>query len=77
MTKPRREDQDEPFFITKVVAAEMAAAGYELKPPGHARTKSVRDLYGRQFGETLEEPIQRQLGKAGAASECEPRGEGV
>ncbi len=77
MTKPHQEDQAEPFFITEDVAAEMAAAGYEFKPPGHARTKSVRDLYGWQFGETLEEAIRRHLGKADAASECEPRGEGV
>ena len=42
MTKPHQEDQAEPFFITEDVAAEMAAAGYEFKPPGHARTKSVR-----------------------------------
>jgi len=70
-------DESEPFFITEDVAAEMAAAGYEFKPPGHARTKSVRDLYGWQFGEMLEEAIRRHQGKADAASECEPRGEGV
>ena len=42
------------------MAAEMAAAGYEFKPPGHARTKSVRDLCGWQPGETLEQAIARQ-----------------
>lgn len=77
MTKPNQKDQAEPFLITEDVAAEMAAAGYEFKPLGHARTKSVRDLYRWQFGETLEEAIRRHLGKADAASECEPRGEGV
>lgn len=74
MTKPHQEDRAEPFFITEDVAAEMAAAGYELKPPGHARTKSVLDLYGWQFGETLEEAIRRHLGKADPASECERKG---
>lgn len=44
MTKP--EHQAEPFFLTEDVAAELAAAGYECKPPSHARTKSVRNLYG-------------------------------
>ena len=46
--------------ITEEMAAEMAATGYEFKPPGHARTKSVRDLYGWQSGETLEQAIAGQ-----------------
>lgn len=75
--KSKDQDKNEPFFITEDVAAEMAAAGYEFKPPGHARTKSVRDLFGWQFGETLEEAIRRHLGKVDAASECERKGEGV
>ncbi|PPU25947.1 transcriptional regulator [Xanthomonas arboricola pv. guizotiae] len=53
----------EPFFITEDVAAEMIAAGYEFKPPGHVRTKSVRDLFGWKPGETLEEAIARHQGK--------------
>ncbi len=53
-------EENEPFFITEDMAAEMAAAGYEFKPPGHARTKSVRDLYGWQSGETLEQAIAGQ-----------------
>ncbi len=57
------QDQTEPFFLTEDVAAELAAAGYEFKPPSHARTKSVRDLYGWQPGETLEEAIARHQGK--------------
>lgn len=77
MTKLHQEDQSEPFFIIEDVVAEMAAAGYEFKPPSHARTKSVCDLYGWQFDETLEEAIRRYLGKADAVSECESRGEGV
>ncbi len=39
-------EENEPFFITEDIATEMAAAGYEFKHPDHARTKSVRDLYG-------------------------------
>ncbi|MCE4372616.1 hypothetical protein [Xanthomonas hortorum] len=53
-------EENEPFLITEDMAAEMAAAGYEFKPLGHARTKSVRDLYGWQPGETLEQAIARQ-----------------
>ncbi|MFZ6694305.1 transcriptional regulator [Stenotrophomonas acidaminiphila] len=67
MTKPYQDDQVEPFFITEEIAAEMAATGYEFKPPGHARTKSVRDLFGWQPGETLEEAIARHQGK-----QCSP-----
>lgn len=68
MTKPHQEDQVEPFFITEDIAAEMAATGYEFKPPGHVRTKSVRDLYGWQPGETLEEAIARHQGKQYSSS---------
>lgn len=53
--KPHEEN--EPFFITEDMAAEMAAAGYEFKPPGHARTKSVRDLYGWQPGRLWKRPL--------------------
>lgn len=35
----KQHDENEPFFITEDMAAEMAAAGYEFEPPGHARTK--------------------------------------
>ncbi|MFV0548098.1 MAG: hypothetical protein ACK5M5_05225 [Limnobaculum xujianqingii] len=41
MTKP---DQDEPFFITENVAAEMIAAGYEFEPPPIACTVRLRDV---------------------------------
>lgn len=67
MTKSR-QDEAEPFFLTEDVAAELAAAGYEFKPPGHARTKSVRDLYGWQPGETLEEAIARHQSKQRSSS---------
>ena len=28
-----QSDQEEPFFITEEIAAEMIAAGYEFEPP--------------------------------------------
>ncbi|CAD5108084.1 transcriptional regulator [Zestomonas carbonaria] len=77
MTKRYQEDQAEPFFITEDVAAELTSAGYEFVPPGHARTASIRDLFGWQAGETLSEAVSRRLEKAGAGSGCELRGEGV
>ncbi|PPV04705.1 hypothetical protein XBLMG947_4107 [Xanthomonas bromi] len=52
-------EENEPFFITEEMATEMAAAGYEFKPPGHARTQSIRDLYGWRPGEPLEDAIAR------------------
>lgn len=61
-------EENEPLFITEEMAAEMAATGYEFKPPGHARTKSVRDLYGWQPGETLEEAIARHQNKQRSSS---------
>lgn len=61
-------EENEPLFITEEMAAEMAATGYEFKPPGHARTKSVRDLYGWQPGETLEEAIARHQSKQRSSS---------
>jgi hypothetical protein len=57
----------------KLSAAEMAAAGYEFKPPGHARTKSVRDLYGWQPGETLEQAVAHQQRRQ-CSSSCSEHG---
>lgn len=42
--KPRQEDQDEPFFITEDVAAEMIASGYKFEPPPIASTVRLRDV---------------------------------
>lgn len=75
--KSKDQDKNEPFFITEDVAAELTAAGYEFEPPGHARTASIRELFGWQPGETLSEAVSRHLEKAGTGSGCEPRGEGV
>ncbi|AWP59080.1 hypothetical protein AZ20_2226 [Bordetella bronchiseptica E014] len=63
-----QEDQVEPFFLTAEAAAELAVTGYELKLPGHARTKSVRDLFGWEPGETLEEAIARHQRKQCSSS---------
>ncbi|EOC7144934.1 hypothetical protein ACP9IW_001720 [Escherichia coli] len=35
-----------PFFVTEEAEAEMVAAGYEFEPPSHARTASIRELFG-------------------------------
>lgn len=64
----KRRNEDEPFFLTEDVAAKMTAAGYEFKPPGHIRTKSVRDLFGWQPAETREEAIARHQGKQCSSS---------
>ena len=77
MTKPYQENQAEPLFSTEEVEAELIAAGYEFEPPGHARTASIRELFGWRPGETLSEAVSRQLEKAGTDSGREPRGEGV
>ncbi len=77
MTKSHQEDQAEPFFITEEVEAELTAAGYEFALRGHARTASIRELFGWQPGETLSEAVSRQLEKAGTGSGREPRSEGV
>ena len=73
----KHQDENEPFFITEDVEAELAAAGDEFEPPTHARTKSIRELYGWQPGETLHEAVNRHLGRLGAASGCRLGGKGV
>ena len=77
MTRPHQEDQAEPFFITEEVEAELTAAGYEFAPPGHARTASIRELFGWHPSETLSEAVSRHLASTGTASEREPRGKGL
>lgn len=63
MTRLHQDNEAEPFFITEDVEAELTAAGYEFLAPGHARTASIRDLFGWQLGETLAEAISRRQGK--------------
>lgn len=55
----------EPFFITEETEAGLIAAGYEFA------------LLGWQLGEMLSETVSRHLKKAGTASGCEPRDEGL
>ena len=59
MTKLHQDNQAEPFFITEDVEAELTAAGYEFETPGHARTASIRELFGWRPGETLAEAVNR------------------
>ena len=45
MTKPHQDD--EPFFITEEIAAEMIAGGYEFEPPPIPCTIRLRDVLER------------------------------
>lgn len=50
-------DQDEPFFITEEVAAEMVAVGYEFEPPPIACTLRLGDvLEGMSDAELASQP---------------------
>ncbi len=68
MTKPH---QDEPFFITEEVAAEMTVSGYEFEPPPIACTVRLRDVLesmtnaelALQPGEIADKERERRLGK--------------
>lgn len=64
----KTHDENEPFFITEDMEAELAATGYKFEPPTHARTKSISDLYGWQPGETLHEAMSRHLANQGVTS---------
>ena len=37
--------QEEPFFITEEIEAEMIAAGYVFEPPAHFTTTNARRLF--------------------------------
>ena len=63
MTKLHQDNQAEPFFITEDVEAELTAAGYEFEAPSHARTASIRELFGWRPGETLAEAVNRVQAK--------------
>ena len=47
MTKQLQDTQEEPFFITEEIGAEMVAAGYEFEPPPIACTGRLRDVLER------------------------------
>lgn len=40
----KQHDENEPFFITEEIAAEMIASGYEFEPPSIACTGRLRDV---------------------------------
>lgn len=68
MTKPH---QDEPFFITEEVAAEMTASGYVFEPPPIACALRLREVLegmtdaelALQPGKIADEERQRRLGE--------------
>lgn len=57
--------QEEPFFITEEIEAEMIAAGYVFEPPAHVTITNARDLFGIQEDETVAEAIARYCAKVG------------
>lgn len=57
--------QEEPFFITEEIEAEMIAAGYVFEPPAHVTTTNARRLFGIQEDETVAEAIARHSAKVG------------
>ena len=59
MTEQYQDGQDEPFFITDEIEAELLASGYEFAPPNHVRTKSICELFGWRPGEKLSEAVSR------------------
>lgn len=69
--KPHQEAQNEPFFITEEVAAEMIATGYELEPPpiaGKVRLSDVLEGMSNaelalQPGEIAEQERKRRQNK--------------
>lgn len=60
--------QDEPFFITKEIEAEMLATGYVFEPPSLFITTNIGELYGYRDGETLSEAIARHEAEQQAGS---------
>ncbi|NMG05069.1 hypothetical protein [Azoarcus taiwanensis] len=64
-------EENEPFFITEEVAAEMIAAGYEFEPPPIACTVRLRDVLKRmsdaeltlQPGEIADQERERRQSK--------------
>lgn len=69
-------EENEPFFITEEVAAEMIAAGYEFEPPPIACTVRLRDVLegmsdaelALQPGEIAERERERRQNKPFSAA---------
>lgn len=55
--------QEELFFITEEIEAEMIAAGYVFEPPAHFTTTNARRLFDLGEGETVYEAIARHSAK--------------
>lgn len=55
--------QEELFFITEEIEAEMIAAGYVFEPPAHLITTNARRLFDLGEGETVYEAIARHSAK--------------
>ena len=59
---------NEPFFITEEIAAEMVAAGYVFEPPAHGSTLRPRDVLATLYddelaawpGEVAKEEVERR-----------------
>jgi len=49
----KKHDENEPFFITEEVAAEMIARGYEFEPPPIPCTVRLRDVLERMSDDEL------------------------
>lgn len=55
-TEKAKSDQDEPFFITKEIEAEMVKAGYSFDPPAsHVRTVSLAGILSQMTDEELKD----------------------
>ncbi|MGB3424296.1 MAG: hypothetical protein WBF84_11985 [Castellaniella sp.] len=74
MTKPHQDD--EPFFITEEIAAEMIASGYEFEPPPIPCTLRLRDVLERmtdaelalESGEIADQERERRRRKLSSIS---------
>lgn len=74
MTKPYQYNQDEPFFITKEVAAQMIVGGYEFELPPIPCTIRFGDILERmtdaelalQPGEIAEQERKHRQNKQSA-----------
>lgn len=67
----------EPLYITEGIEAKLIAAEYEFAPPSHARTASIRKLFGWHPDKTLSGAVRRHLEKTGTAIRRESRDEGL
>ncbi|MBT9160821.1 MAG: hypothetical protein DDT26_02117 [Dehalococcoidia bacterium] len=50
-------EENEPFFITEDIAAEMAAAGYKFKPPAMPERRASATCTGGNPGRLWKRPL--------------------